>query len=138
VSGGVCHHVAARYDGYGAAGKGLPQGGEALGTGNIHRKVFREDVDVELVGHGDGRQVAAETVGLGLLAAGELVDGQHHLIPQVQDSLGDALVGEGEGVEGSGEEGDGPGLLKVEAAVEELLLRKEAAHPPQKGAAVVE
>ena len=40
----------------------------------------------------------------------------------VPDGPDDALVGQGEGIEGAGEKGDGPGLLKGEPPVEQALL----------------
>ena len=95
-------------------------------------------MDVELVRHGQAGDPAADPVGLGLLRPGELVDGQHDLIAQVPDGLDDALVGEGEGVEGAGEEGHGPGTLEAEAPVEDLLLGDEAVQPPQHIRPVVE
>ena len=56
-------------------------------------------------------------MGLGLLGPGKLVHRQIDLKAQVTDGVGNALVGQGEGVEGAGEEGDLPGLLKGEGAV---------------------
>ena len=47
-------------------------------------------------------------------------------------------MGQGEGIEGAGEKGDGPGLLKGEPPVEQALLRHKAVHPPQHGRPIVE
>ena len=55
-------------------------------------------------------------MGLGLLGPGEFVHRQIDLEPQVPNSVNNALVGQGEGVEGAGEEGDPLGLLEGEGA----------------------
>ena len=138
VGRGVGHHVAAHHDGHRPPGKGLPQAAEVLGIGDVHREVLGKDVDMELIGHGHGRDAAADAVGLGPLGPGKFVDGQQHLEPPVPDGPDDALVGQGEGVEGAGEEGDGPGLLHGEAPVEQALLRHEAVYPAQHGGPVIE
>ena len=138
IGRGVGHHVAAYHDGHRPAGKGLPQAAEVLGIGDVHREVLGKDVDMELVGHGHGRDAAADAVGLGPLGPGKFVDGQQHLEPPVPDGPDDALVGQGEGVEGAGEEGDGPRLLQGEAPVEQALLRHEAVYPAQHGGPVIE
>ena len=138
VGGGVGHHVGAHHDGHLPPREGRPQAGQVLGVGDVHREVLREDVDVELIRHGDGGDAPADAVGLGLFGPGELVDGQHHLIAHVPDGLDDALVGQGEGVEGPGEKGHPLALLEPEAAVEQLLPGDELVDPPQHGAAVVE
>ena len=93
---------------------------------------------MELVRHGDLRDTPADAVGLGLFGPGKFVDRQHDLIAQIPDRPDDALVGQREGVEGAREEGDGPGLLKAEAAVEDLLFRDKAVEPPQHGSTVIE
>ena len=46
-------------------------------------------------------------------------------------------MGQGEGVEGAGEERHRPGRLEPEAPPEQLLLREEPVQPPQHGGAVV-
>ena len=138
VGGGPGHHIAARHDGHLPAGEGPAQIGKVGGVGDVHREILGKDVDVELVGHGQAGDAAADPVGLGLFRPGELVNGQHHLVAQVPDGPDDALVGEGEGVEGAGEEGHRPGLVKAEAPVEDLLLGDEAVQPPQHVGPVVE
>ena len=67
VGGGVGHHVAAHHDGDAAVRKRLTQLPQVGGVGDVHRKILGEDVDVELVGHGHGRDAAADTGGLGPL-----------------------------------------------------------------------
>src|SRR5699024_12575262 len=59
-----------------------------------------------------------------LLGPGELVHRQIDLEAQVPDGVDDALVGQGEGVEGAGEEGDLLGPQEGEGAV---------VQPPQGG-----
>ncbi len=105
VGGGVGHHVGAHRQVQLPAGKDLPQPVQVLRRGQVHRDVVGEEVHVELVRHGHADDLPPHQGGLGLLGPGELVDGQVHLQPQVPDLLDDALVAQGEGVEGAGEEG---------------------------------
>ena len=138
VGGRICHHVAAHHNGHLPARESPAQGGEVVRVGDVDREVLREDMDMELVRCGDGGDAAADAVGLGLLRPGELVNSQHDLIAQIPDGLDNALMGEGEGVEGAGEEGHGPGRVEVETAVENLLLGEETVDPPQHSRPVVE
>ena len=92
----------------------------------------------EEVGGGDGGDAAADAVGLGLFGPAELVNGQHHLEPQVPDRCDDALVAAGKGIEGAGEEGDFSAGLEMEAAVGQLLLLDKAVDAAQGGGAVIE
>ena len=134
----MAHHVAAHHDGHAAAREGGAQLVEVLRVGDVHREVLRENADVEHVGHGHGGDAPAQAVGLGLFGPGELVNGQQDLEALVADGPDDALVGQGEGVEGAGEEGQRPGRAEVEALPEQLLLRHEAVELAQHGGAVVE
>ena len=138
VGRGVEHHVAAHHDGHAAAREGGAQLVEVLRVGDVHREVLREDADVEHVGHGHGGDAPAQAVGLGLFGPGELVNGQQDLEALVADGPDDALVGQGEGVEGAGEEGHGAGRTEVKALVEQALLGDEAVELAQHGGPVVE
>ena len=138
IGRGVEHHVAAHHDGHAAAGEGLPQRPQVVGVGDVHREILREDAHMEHVRHGHGGDAPPQAVGLGLFRPGELVDGQQHLIAQIADGLDDALVGQGEGVEGAGEEGHRAGFAEVESPVEQPLLGEEAVQLAQHGGTVVE
>ena len=81
------------------------------------RNIVGEQVDVEIPCHGHVDNLTADQVGLGLFGPGKLVHSQIDLKAQVADGVDNALVGEGKGVEGAGEEGDLPGRLKGEGAV---------------------
>ena len=138
VGGGVGYHVAAHHDGYAPSRKCLPQTAQVVGIGDVHREILREKVDVELVGHGHGRDAAADAGGLCALGPGEFVDGQQHLEARIPDGADDALVGQGEGIESAGEERHRPGRAEVKALPEQLLLCHEAVELAQHGGPVVE
>ena len=93
---------------------------------------------MEHVGYGHGGDAPAQAVGLGLFGPGELVNGQQDLEALVADGPDDALVGQGEGVEGTGEKGHGAGRAEVKALVEQALLGDEAVELAQHGGPVVE
>ncbi|CAN4002819.1 DUF4406 domain-containing protein, partial [Dysosmobacter welbionis] len=105
VGGGVGYHVRAHRQVQLPAGKDLPQPVQVLRRGQVHWDVVGEEVHVELVRHGHADDLPPHQGGLRLLGPGELVDGQIHLHPQIPDLLDDALVAQGEGVEGAGKEG---------------------------------
>ena len=111
------HHVAARHQVHLLVGEQLPQALEVCGVGDVHRDLVGEQVHVEVPGDGQVDDLPADQVGLGLLGPGELVHRQIDLEAQVPDGVDDALVGQGEGVEGAGEEGDLLGPQEGEGAV---------------------
>ena len=82
---------------------------------------------MEVPRHRQADDLPADQVGLGLLGPGELIHRQIDLEAQVPDGVDDPLVGQGEGVEGAGEEGHPPGAGEGEGAV---------VHPPQGNEAV--
>ena len=85
-----------------------------------------EEVHVELIRHGHADDLPTHQGGLGLLGPGELVHCQIDLHPQVPDGLDDALVAEGEGVEGAGEEGRAGGSAEGECPALDLIGDDEA------------
>ena len=62
-------------------------------------------------------------MGLGFFRPGELIDREVNLEAQIPDCPHNPLMGEGEGVEGPGEEGDLIPVLKAERAVIDPLQR---------------
>ena len=102
IGRGVGHHVGPHRQIQFPVGKDLPQAVQVAGSGQVHRNVVGEEVHVELVRHGHADDLPPHQGGLGLFGPGELVDGEIHLHPQVPDLLDDALVAQGEGVEGAG------------------------------------
>ena len=111
------HHVAARHQVHLLIGEQLPQALQVRGVGDVHRDLVGEQVHMEVPGDGQVDDLPADQVGLGLLGPGELVHRQIDLKAQVPDGVDDALVGQGEGVEGAGEEGDLLGPQEGEGAV---------------------
>ena len=138
VGGGVGHHVAAHAQVQLPSGEDVPQDIEIVGVGQIHRDVVGEDIHIVLVGHGHAHQLTADETGLCLLGPGEFVDGQIHLEAQVTDGLHDALVGQGEGVEGAGEEGCLLRHGEPEGAVLDVVEYDEAVQMAQSGGGVEE
>ena len=126
VGGGVSHHVGPHGKVQLPAGKDLAQAVQIVAVGKVHRDIMGEEVHVKLVGHGHTDDLAAQQGGLGLLGPGEFVNGQVHLKAQVPDLLDDALVGEGEGIEGAGEEGHLPVVVKGEGVAFDAVADDKA------------
>ena len=110
IGAGVAHHIAAHHQIDLLAGEELPQAAQVPGVGQVHRDIVGKQVDVEVPGDGQVDDLPADHVGLGLFGPGELVHRQIHLEAHLPNGVGDALVGQGEGVKGAGEKGDLPGL----------------------------
>ena len=138
IGGGMGHHIAAHHNGYLPPREGLSQTAQVLGVGDIHRKVLRENMHIEFIRHRHGGNLPPDAVGLGALRPGEFVNGQQHLKPLVPDGPDDSLVGQGKGIEGPREEGQGPGGLKGYLPAQQLLLHQEAVELAQHGRPVVE
>ena len=132
------HHVAAHHDGHAPAGERRTQLVQVLRIGDIHREILRENTHMEHVRHRHGGDPPPQPVGLCFLRPRELVDGEHHLEAQIPYGVDDALVGQGEGVEGAGEERHRARLPEVEAPVEQPLFREEPVQLPQHEGAVIE
>ena len=124
------HHVTSHGDGHLPPGECLPQPVEVLRVGDVHRKILREDLHMELVRHRHGGNAPPDAVGLGALGPRELIDGQQHLEAPIPDGADDGLVGQGEGIEGTGEKGDGPWRFKGEAASQPLSRQKAGTSLP--------
>ena len=137
IGGGVSHHVTSHGDGHLPSGEGLPQPMEVLRVGDVHREILREDLHMELVRHRHGGNAPPDAVGLGALGPRELIDGQQYLEAPIPDGSDNGLVGQGEGIEGTGEKGDGPWRFKGKAAPQPLG-RQKAVQPPQHGCPIVE
>ena len=133
IAGGVGHHVAARHDIQLLVGEQLAQPVQVVGVGDVHGDVVGEQVDVEVPRHGQVDDLPPDEMGLGLFGPGELVHGQIDLEPQVPDGLDDALVGQGEGVEGAGEEGDLSGGREGEGPVVQPMQGDEPVDVGQGG-----
>ena len=88
----VRDNVAADHDGHLPPWECLAQLAQVSGIGDVHREILREDVDIELIGHGHRRDAAADAVGLRALRPREFVDGEQHLEAEVADGAHDALV----------------------------------------------
>ena len=116
VGRGVGNHIGSHSEVNFSAGEDLPQAAEVSRIGQIHRNVMGEKVHVELVRHGHADDLAAHQGGLGLFRPGEFIHGQIDLHPQIPDLLYDALVAQGEGIEGTGEERHLVGRFKLEGA----------------------
>ena len=125
VGGGVPHHVAADGDIKLPAREGFGKPLEVGGIGEVHRDIVREEVDMELVGHRHADNLPPDQMGLGFFRPGELIDREVNLEAQIPDCPHNPLMGEGEGVEGPGEEGDLIPVLKAERAVIDPLQRDE-------------
>ncbi len=93
VTGGPGHHVAARHDGHLPVRESGAECRQILRIGDVHRKILRENGYVEFIRRGQRGQPAADTVRLGLLGPGKLVNGQQHLISQVPDGPDNPFVG---------------------------------------------
>ena len=138
IAGGVGHHVAARHNVQLLAGEQLAEPVQVLGVGDVHRDVVGEQVDVEVPRHGQVDDLPPDEMGLGLFGPGELVHRQIDLKAQVPDGLDDALVGQGEGVEGAGEEGDLSGRLEGEWAMVQPVQGDEPVDVGQGGGPIEE
>ena len=105
VGGCVGYHVRAHRQVQLPAGKDLPQPVQVLRRGQVHWDVVGKRYTSNSSATDMLTICLPHQGGLRLLGPGELVDGQIHLHPQVPDLLDDALVAQGEGVEGAGKEG---------------------------------
>ena len=76
---------------------------------------------MELVRHRHGHDPAADQTGLGLFRPGKFIHRQIHLVAHIPDGVGQRLVGQGEGVEGAGEEGHLLPAVELEGAVVGLI-----------------
>ena len=125
VGGGVAHHVAADGDIKLPAREGLGEPLEVGGIGEVHRNIIREEVNMELVGHRHADNLPPDQMGLGFFRPREFVYREINLEAQIADRPHNPLVGEGEGVEGPGKEGDLVPVLKAERTVIDPLQRDE-------------
>ena len=108
IGGGIQYHIAAGYEIELPAGEQVFEPLEVPGIGDVHGDLVREQAHVHLVRHAHGGDLPAAELGDGMLAPGELVDGQEHLEAHVLQLPDDPLVPRGEGIEGPREEGHGP------------------------------
>ena len=138
VGGGTRHHVGPHRQIQRLPREHLPQAVQVGGGGQVHREVVGEEIHVELVRHGHADNLPPDERGLGLLGPGELVHRQIHLEPQVPDGLDDALMAEGEGIEGAGEEGGLLRGLKLEGSALDLVEDDEAVDMGQRRGGVEE
>ena len=97
-----------------------------------------EQVHIKLIGHGHADDLPPHQRGLGLFGPGELVDGQKDLEAQVPDLLDDALVAQGEGVKGAGEEGGFFRHVELEGAAFNAVGDDEAVDVTQGGGGIEE
>ena len=131
VGGGACHHVGAHSEVDLPAAEDLAQAAQVIRVCQVHRDIVGEEVDVKLVGHGHADDLAAHQGRLGLLGPGEFIHRQIHLVSKVADLLHDALVRQGEGVEGAGEEGHLFMLGEGEGAAFDAVADDEAVNMAQ-------
>ena len=114
VGGGVGYHVRAHRQVQLPPCKDLPQAVQIQRRGQVYRDVVREEINVKYIRHRHAHDLPPNQRGLSLFGPGELVDGEVDLKAQVSDGTHDPLMGEGEGIEGAGEEGHLAAVFKLE------------------------
>ena len=102
---------------------------EVLRVGDVHREILREDLHMELVRHRHGGNAPPDAVGLGALGPREFIDGQQYLEAPIPDGSDNGLVGQGEGIEGTGEKGDGRGASKVKPPRSRWAVKNRYSRP---------
>lgn len=138
VGGCVGHHVGSHREIQFPSGKNLPQPVQIRGRCQIDRDVVGEEVHVKLIRYGHGDDLPPHQGGLGLFGPRELVHSQVHFKPQIPDLLDDALVAQGEGVEGPRENATPLRCGKTEGAAFDMMGDDEAVDVAQGGGGVEE
>ena len=126
IGRGVCHYVGTDSQIQLPPGEHLPQAVQVGGSCQVHGNVVGEQIHVEFIGHGHTDDLPPHQGRLGLFGPGEFIHRQVDLKAQVPDGQHDALVAEGEGVEGAGEERRLLRYPELEGAALDTVLDDEA------------
>ena len=121
IGGRPVDHIGAYNEIQFPAGEQLPQPLQVIGIGDIDGNIIGEQMYMKLVRHRHGHDPAADQTGLGLFRPGKFIHRQIHLVAHIADGVGQRLVGQGEGVEGAGEEGHLLPAVELEGAVVGLV-----------------